>query len=158
MNIDQSIGIHRLLLFLVVASAACGDSTEPPEQADVSGSWTYSTTSSVSLGALGTANCSLSGVQVSLSQSGNSVSGTGHGGESVCDSPLFSLEPATAEDPIAILGTVDGNSVSFEADGFIVMLHEGTVSGNSMSGTVTGTGSLARLGSISMTGDWSASR
>lgn len=93
-----------------------------------------------------------------MSQSEGTVSGTGHGGESLCDSPLFGLEPATADDPIEITGTVDENSVSLEADGFVLLSHEGTISGNSMSGTVTGTGSVPGLGSISVTGDWSASR
>lgn len=100
----------------------------------------------------------MSGVQVTVSQSGRTVSGTGHGGESLCDPPVFVLEPATPEDPIDIMGTVDENSVSLEADGFVPLSHEGTISGNSMSGTVTGTGSLPGLGSISVTGEWSASR
>ena len=158
MQIDMSTRIHRLLLLVVVASTACGDSTEPPEHADLGGSWTYSATYSVNLGALGTVGCSLSGVQVSLSQSGSSISGTGQGGESVCDSPFFPLEPATAENPATILGTVDGNSVSIEVDSFVLLSHEGTVSGNSMSGTVTGTGDIPGGGSISVTGSWSASR
>lgn len=154
---------RALLCFLpFMAAWACGggDSTEPepPQQADVSGSWTYSATYSVNLGPLGTIPCSMSGVQVSLSQSGSSISGTAHGGDSRCDSQLFSLEPATAENPIEVVGTVDGNSVSFEADAFALLSHEGTVSGNSMSGALTGTGSVAQLGSISLTGNWSASR
>lgn len=106
----------------------------------------------------------MSGVPIDLSQSGSSVSGAAHGGESVCDPPSFGLGTATAEGPTEILGTVDEDSVSFNAvsavaDGFVLLLsHEGTVSGDSISGTLAGTGSVAQFGSISLTGDWSASR
>lgn len=142
---------------MAVWASGCGDSTGL-RQADISGSWTYSATYQVSLGPLGRTTCSMSGVQVTVSQSGSTVSGTGHGGESLCDPPVFDLEPATPEDPIEIMGTVDENSVSLEADGFVPLSHVGTISGNLMSGTVTGTGSLPGLGSISVTGAWSASR
>ncbi|MDE2679484.1 MAG: hypothetical protein OXI76_16420 [Gemmatimonadota bacterium] len=158
MNIGINNGIHRLLLFVAVASMACGDGTEPPEHADVSGSWTYSATYTVTLGALGTTDCSGSGVRATITQSGSSVSGTARGGEWTCDSPAFALEPFTEEDPGQISGTVDGTSVSFEVDGFVLLMHEGTVSGNSMSGSLTGTGTIPGVGSISVTGTWSAGR
>ena len=158
MNIPTSIGIHRLLLFVVVASAACGDGTEPPEHADVSGSWTYAAAYTVTLGPLGATDCSGSGVQATITQSGSSVSGTARGGDWACDSPAFALEPFTEEDPGRISGTVDGTSVSFEVAGFVLLMHEGTVSGDSMSGSLTGTGEIPGVGSISVTGDWSAAR
>ena len=151
-------GIHRLLLFVAVASTACGDGTEPPERADVSGSWTYSATYTVTLGPLGTTDCSGSGVQATITQAGSSVSGTARGGEWACDSPAFALEPFTEEEPGQISGTVDGNSVSFEVAGFVLLTHEGTVAGNSMSGSLTGTGTIPGVGSISVAGDWSATR
>ena len=145
-----------LLLFIVLASSACSDSTEP--QTDVSGSWTYSATYSVDLGALGTTNCSGSGVQATITQSGSSVSGTAQGGDWTCDVPSFDLAPFTSENPGQITGTVDGTAVRFEVDGFVLLMHEGTVSGNSMNGTLTGTGSIPGLGSVSLAGNWSASR
>ncbi len=145
-----------LLPFMTVWAYGCADSTEPV--VDISGSWAYSATYSVNLGALGTVTCSMSSVQISLSQSDSSVSGTAHGGESVCNSPSFGLEPATEEDPVVIDGTVDGDSVSLEVDAFVLLSHEGTVSGDSISGTVTGTGSVPPVGSITVTGNWSASR
>jgi len=148
-------------LGLIVASMACGDDTtepQPPEHADVNGSWTYSATYSVNLGPLGTIACSGSGVQITITQSGSSLSGTAVGGEFTCDSPLFALQPFTSQDPGQIRGTVDGSSVQLEADAFVLLMHEGTASGNSMNGSVTGTGNLAGVGSISVTGNWSASR
>ena len=157
MHIDMSLGIHRLLFFVVVASTACEDSTQPPEHADVSGSWTYSATYSVDLGSLGAIACSGSGVQATVTQSGGSVSGTAQGGEWTCDSS-FAIEPFASEDPGQLRGTVDGTSVRFEVDGFVLLVHEGAVSGDSMSGTVTGTGNMAPVGAISVTGNWSASR
>lgn len=149
---------HSLLLLIVVASTACGDSTEPSEHADVSGSWTYSATYSVDLGPLGATECSGSGVQATITQSGGSVSGSAEGGTWACDVPSFDLAPFTSENPGQVTGTVDGTSVRFEVDGFVLLMHEGTVSEDSMSGTVTGTGSIPGLGSVSLTGNWSASR
>lgn len=148
-------------LGLIVASMACGDDTtepQPPEHADVSGSWTYSATYSVNLGPLGASGCSGSGVQATITQSGSSLSGTAHGGEWTCDSLPFAIEPFPSDDPGQVGGTVDGSSVQFEVDGFVLLMHEGTVSGTSMNGSVTGTGNLTGVGSISVTGSWSASR
>lgn len=158
MKLNMRTGIHRLLLFVAIASTACGDSTEPSEHADVSGSWTYSAAYSVTLGALGATACSGSGVQATIIQSGSSVSGTARGGEWTCDSPAFALAPFSDENPGRISGTVEGNSVRFEVAGFVLLVHEGTVSGNSMSGTLTGTGTIAGVGSVGVTGTWSASR
>ena len=148
-------------LGLIVAAMACGDDTtepQPPEHADVSGSWTYSATYSANLGALGALTCSGSGVQATITQSGSSVSGTAHGGAWTCDSSRFTIVPFPSDDPGQVRGTVDGTSVQFEVDGFVLLMHEGTVSGNSMTGSVTGTGTLVGVGSISVTGSWSASR
>ena len=155
-KLDTNIGVRRLLLFIVVASTACGDSTEP--QADVSGSWTYSATYAVDLGFLGTTNCSGSGVQATVTQTGSSFSGSVQGGDWTCDVPSFDLVPFTSDNPGQVSGTVEGTSVSFEVQGFVLLMHEGTLSGNSMSGTLTGTGSIPGLGSVSLTGTWSASR
>jgi hypothetical protein len=155
-NIHMTTRIHRLLLFVAVASTACSDSTEP--QADVSGSWTYSATYSVDLGPLGATNCSGSGVQATITQSGSSVSGSAQGGQWACDPPSIDLAPFTSEDPGRISGTVDGTSLHFDVDGFVLLMHEGTVSGSTMSGTLTGTGSIPGLGTVGLTGTWSASR
>ncbi len=156
----------RLLPFIAICAHGCMGPGEPPappsagssELPQTSGSWTYSATYSVNLGAPGTVTCSMSGVKISLSQSGSSISGTAHGGESVCDSPSFGLELGTVGNPIVIRGTVDENSINLKADGFVLLSHEGTMSGNSMSGTVTGTGTVAQIGFIRVTGNWSASR
>lgn len=138
------------------STPSAGDSTEPPQ---ITGSWRYSATYSVSAGARGTTTCSMSSVQISLSQSGTSVSGTAHGGQSTCDSRGFrSPEMGTTANPIVIRGTVDERSVDLEVDGFVPLRHRGTVSGDLMRGTVTGMGSVAGIGSVRVTGNWSASR
>ena len=156
--INMDTCIRQLLLLIVVASTACDDGSQPPEHADVSGSWTYSATDSVSLGPLGATTCSGSGAQATITQSGSSVSGTAQGGEWTCDPPVFALEPFTNENPGQISGTVEGTSVRFEVAGFVRLVHEGTVSGNAMSGSLNGTGNIAEVGSISVTGSWSAAR
>ncbi len=148
--------IRRLLLLVVVASTACDDGT--PEQHDVSGSWTYSATYSVTLGPLGATACSGSGVQATITQSGSSFSGTARGGEWTCDPPVFAIEPFTNEDPGQISGMVEGTAVRFEVRGFVRLMHEGTVSGSAMSGSLTGRGNIAGVGSLSVTGSWSATR
>lgn len=53
---------------------------------------------------------------------------------------------------------VEGTSVRFEVRGFARLMHEGTVSGNAMSGSLTGSGNIAGVGSLSVTGSWSAAR
>ena len=158
MQLNMQNGIHRLLLFVAVASTACGDGTQPPEHADVSGSWTYSATYSVTLGALGTTTCSGSGVQATITQSGSSVSGTARGGEWTCDSPalrsraVHGRKPGTDQrDGRRNLRALRGRWVRPpRARGYRVRgFHERNDDRHWQH---------RRGGSVSVTGDWSASR
>lgn len=160
-NLTVNQVVLRLLPFIALWAYGCSSTTEDGPSAEplqIDGSWTYSARLSIDLGASGVVACSMSGVRISLSQSGRSVSGTAVGGDSTCDSPALRLETGTAANPVMIRGTVDGNSVRFEADGFVPLSHQGTGSGDSMSGRVRGTGREAGIGSMSVTGSWSASR
>ena len=102
--------------------------------------------------------CSVSGVQATVTQSGSSFSGTTQGGQWSCQSPIGDLPPTDLDAQTIRDGMVDGNAVSFEIDGVLLFSHMGTVSGNSMSGTLTGTGDVPPLGPITFTGEWTASR
>ncbi len=138
------------------ATPSPDDPTRP--HADVSGSWTFSERWRLNLGRGATISCSVSGLQIDINQSGSSVAATATGGVADCDDPRFDFSGESGEEQVR--GRVDGTSVRFavEPDGFIRLSYSGTVDGNSMSGTVRGTGRLAGAGSISLTGSWSASR
>ncbi len=165
-------GILLLLPFLVLTVHGCAGSPEPraspspddPTQphADVSGSWTYSESVRLDLGRGVTISCSESDRQVDITQSGSSFSiTTTQEGEIDCDDPLFdAFEPSGQSDEEPIRGTVEGTSVRFtvEVDGFMRVSYSGRVAGNSVSGTLRGTGSVAGVGPVSATGNWSASR
>ena len=154
---------------LVLTVHGCAGSPEPraspspddPTQthADVSGSWTFSDRVTLDAGRGVTLTCSQSDWHIDITQSGSSFSITQtQEGEVNCDAPDF--EPSGQSEGEPIRGTVEGTSVRFtvEVDGIIRMSYSGRVAGNSMSGSVRGTGSLAGVGPISVTGTWSASR
>ena len=92
------------------------------------------------MGRRATISCSVSGLQIDINQSGSSVSATATGGASDGDDPSFNSSGESEEEQIR--GTVDGTSVRFtvEPDGFIRLSYSGSVDGNSMSGTVRGSG------------------
>ncbi len=151
--------MYRRILFILpfLALTACGgdDGTQPPENADVSGSWTYTAEGLTST--LGI-SCSFTGIQATIAQSGNSFSGTTQGGQWSCQSPFGAIE-ATPLDPQTILsGTLDGNNLTFEIDGDLFFSHIGAVSGNSMIGTATATGDVDPVGALTLVGSWTASR
>ena len=148
--------MNRGILLLILVLTACGDDgTQPPQHTDISGSWTYSVQNLSSPPGI---NCTVTGVQATITQSGGSFSGTTRGGQWACQSPFGPLPPAALSAQTISAGMVDGNSVSFEIDGVLLFAHEGTVSGNSMSGTVTGTGSMDPVGDLTLSGSWTASR
>ena len=168
-KLTMNRGILLPLPFLVLTVHGCAGSPEPgagpspddPTQphADVSGSWTYSETVRMDLGRGVTVRCSESDRHVDIAQSGSSLSiTTVQEGKIDCDDPSF--EPSGQSGGKPIRGTVEGTSVRFtvEVDGFIPVSYSGRVAGNSVSGTSRGTGILAGIGPISVTGNWSASR
>ena len=124
--------LRRVLAVLsVVLVAGCGgDSTSP--NADVSGLWTYNATNVVG----GGITCSITNVSMTLTQSGTTFSGTvAAGGTLTCSSPSGSDTESLGNDVIAN-GLINGNGIQFDI-GTQDLHNTGTLSGNSMSGTVT---------------------
>ncbi len=139
------------------ATPSPDDPTQP--HADVSGVWTFSQMWRLDVGRGVTTSCSISDLQINIKQSGSSFSATtATGVETDCDDPRSNYSGEPGEEQIR--GTVNGTSVRFavEDDDFIRLSYLGSVDGDSMSGTLRGAGSLAGVGSIRVTGNWSASR
>lgn len=152
--------MHRgtALLPVLLILTACGDGDDGvqlPEHADISGTWTYSAPALMaSFGIV----CSVTEVRATVTQAGTSFSGSTEGGQWSCQSPIGDLPPADLDVQTVGNGMVDGNSVSFEIDGVLLFEHMGTVTGNSMSGTLTASGEVDPVGPLSFTGEWSATR
>jgi hypothetical protein len=129
---------------------ACGgDATSPAP--NVTGQWSYTATNISGSGI----TCNISGVSLSLSQSGSNFTGSTTGGDASCSGPGGSFDDALGGDIVAN-GKVIGNTVQFDI-GTQDVHNVGTISGNSMSGTVTfriATGTST----INLTGNFSAVR
>lgn len=128
----------RLTLTLLAALAtlavtACGDSSGPGSNnaPPLTGSWSYSTTN---LNAIGV-TCNSSGTILTITQSGSTFSGSYSGGTLSCTSSSGTLSGAIGTG-VVVSGSVVGNSVSFDLD-TSDWRNSGSISGNSMSGTVT---------------------
>src|SRR5215831_12921719 len=119
-----------VLIGLSLAGACGSDSTAP--KLDLTGSWTYSATNLSVSGV----SCSISGVTMTLVPASNTFTGTiAPGGVLTCTGPGGSDSQPLGGDVIAN-GVVNGNSVQFDI-GTPDFHNAGTLSGNSMSGTVT---------------------
>jgi len=139
--------------FVLVAAAfivACGgDATSPAP--NVTGQWSYSATNISGSGV----TCNISGVSLTLTQSGSTFTGSTAGGNVSCSGPGGVLDEALGGDVVAN-GQVTGNAVQFDI-GTQDIHNVGTLSGNSMSGTITlrvDTGTTT----IILTGNFSAVR
>jgi len=136
------------------AFVACDDDDGmAPSDVDVSGTWTYAAEGLTG----GGLTCSFTAVQATITQTGASFTGSTQGGSWLCQSALGSLGDDLDPQTVAA-GTVAGNDVSFRIDGLLTMEHVGTVSGNTMSGTVTATGTVEPAGAVSLAGSWTATR
>lgn len=109
-------------LFLVIALVASGAAADNPP-ANVAGTWTVSVS-----GDAGNATQT-----IVLQQDGNKITGTFKGPR----------QSGTVD------GTVDGNNIKFQVKARIPLDYTGTVSGDSMKGTLSGKGK---------SGDWTATR
>lgn len=137
-----------LAIALVVGCG--GDSTNPTPT--VTGQWSYTATNVNGSGV----SCNFTGVTLTLAQSGSTFTGSTIGGNVSCTAPgVAPLNESLSGDVIAN-GQVTGNAVQFDI-GTPDIHNAGTLSGNSMSGTMTlrvATGTTT----ISLTGNFSAVR
>lgn len=146
----------RLWVALLLAAApvfnACGGDSTGPSDASVGGAWTLSATNVSGQGV----SCNLSPTPATIAQSGSTFTGTYGPGTVVClagtESVSFSVQGSI------VSGTVTGNSVQFDLDTQDVH-HVGTLSGNSMSGTVRWTVDFGGdIGVVTLNGNWAAAR
>jgi len=153
--------ISRLLATIAAGSLAlssCGVGDPfgllDAEDTDLSGSWTYSSPNLDGTLVGSAVTCSVSGMTLSLTQTGTSFSGTAAGGTFTCfDGGPPMSQPLTA---VVANGQVDGKAVQFDFNASN-WRHTGTVSGSTMSGSVT----LVLedvVATVTLNGQWSAAR
>jgi hypothetical protein len=149
----RNYSLSGLACILLCWVLACGDGTGPAE-VNVTGIWTV-TFSDLSGG--GFSCSSIAPTTLTLTQTGETVSGAYNGGEVACSGPNGSFSfPAGSGD--VVNGEVNGTTISFDLDS--PEIHQsGTVTGSSMSGTATwqtffGTETEA----VTLTGTWEADR
>lgn len=150
--------VRRLLLLpLIPVFLACGGDNGDimgPSIPSVAGSWTYSATNLSSSGV----SCSVSGTSLVFTQSGGTFTGSYSGGTISC-----SGGGATVSSPVGSGIVVNGSvttagAVSFDFD-TQDWRNSGTLSGNSISGTVTIRLDLgAPTGVVTLSGNFSAGR
>ena len=146
-------------VFALTLLSGCGgdDSPTDPNVLDIAGTWNYQTTNVLVDGI----TCSITGRTMTITQNGDSFGGQLSGGVNNCSFESgFSSQDLGADgitDNI-VNGTISGSSISFDLDVLPGTSLIGTVSGNTMSGTITDR-VFAETGAIvSGTGSWSASR
>ena len=142
-----------LVAFTLVLGGCGGDSTGPNTTANVAGTWSATITNLAGSGI----SCFTSAFPVTLTQTGNTFTGSYGAGTITCSGNGQQLSENTPGGVI-VDGTVSGSQVAFDLD--TQDAHQtGTISGNSMSGT-----SIWRLdlgsptGVITLNGNWSAVR
>ena len=120
-----SAAVLAVIPFLV----SCSDATSP--KANLSGQWTYNISNASGSGI----SCNVTGVTLSLTQSGSTFTGTTSGGLISCSGPGGTASEGLGGDVVAN-GQVNGNAVQFDISTQDIH-NSGTLSGNSISGTVT---------------------
>ena len=144
------------IMFVIVG---CGsDSTTEPQNAQVGGLWSYNTGQlSGGLAGLGV-RCFITNVDLSLNQTGATFTGNANGGHIRCTVAGVTVMDGPLGNQVVVNGTVSGNNLSFDIE-TPAWHHIGSVSGNSMSGTVRFTIDLGgTTGSVDLTCNWSAIR
>lgn len=146
-----------LTALTAVAVAACGgddSGTGPVGSINVGGTWNVSVSNMSGSGA----SCSTSDpIRATIRQTGSSFTGTYTGGILTCLTPTESFSSAVGSGAITN-GEVTGNTIRFDLDS-PDFHHDGTVSGNSMSGTAQWTYDFGLpLGTVTLTGGWSATK
>ena len=141
--------MKRLGLLFLAALVGCGSDSTAPNAADVSGRWSYSATNLAGSGIA----CNISGVFLTLTQNSTTFTGTVSSGSVSCTGPGGTSTQNLGNDIVAN-GQINGTAVQFDI-GTQDVHNVGTLSGNSMSGTLTlriATGTTT----IVLTGNFSA--
>ncbi len=144
------------LALTLAAVAACGgddSGTGPVGSINVGGTWNLSVSNMSGSGA----SCSTSDpIHATIRQTGSSFTGTYSGGILGCLTPTESFSSAIGSGAITN-GEVTGNTISFDLGSY--GHHDGTISGNSMSGSAEWTYQFGLpLNEVSLTGGWSATK
>ncbi len=143
-----------LLLLIPVFLACGGDDIMGPSIPSVDGSWTYNVTNLSGSGI----SCNVSGTSMVLTQSGGTFTGSYSGGTSSCTGPAGPISTPIGSGPVANGSVTSAGAVSFDID-TQDWRNTGTLSGNSMSGTVTVRLDLgAPTGVVLLSGNFSAAR
>lgn len=142
------------LVGLASSILACGgDNGTGPVTPDLTGSWTYGVTDLSGSGV----SCTVVGTVLNIGQSGSTFSGSYSGGTVTCTGPGGTAS-ADINGGVVVNGTVNARGgVSFELD-TSDWRSTGTVTGTSMSGTVTARLNVGSGGLVLLSGSWSSSR
>ncbi len=155
----NALAVAAAAMFILAGCSS--DSTGPtgPQTAQVGGLWTYnpSNLSGTLPGGSGVTYF-ITDVALSLNQTGTTFTGNANGGNIRAFVDGVVVKDGPRGNQVVVNGTVNGNNVSFDIE-TQAWHHDGSVSGNSMSGTATVTADLGgTLGTVVLTGTWSAVR
>jgi hypothetical protein len=149
----MSASLRVLLVCLIAMVEGCsGDDSTGPSRASVAGSWTLSASNVSGSGV----SCSLGNTPMTLTQSGDTFTGSYGPGTLTCVAGGESISGGA--NGTIVNGVLNGNSVQFDLN-TQDLHHTGTISGNSMSGTARWTFDLgAGTGVVVLNGNWSAAK
>ena len=147
--------LSSVFVLLGITLAACGDDDGTgPSSANVEGTWSASLSN---LSGGGVSCSSTIPIDVTLTQTGNTFSGSYDGGELTCTGSAGTFSTPVGSGTV-INGQVSGNNISFDLD-TPDFHHTGSVSGTSMSGTASWTFDFGDpTGVVTLNGNWGAER
>ena len=148
-----------LAVALLPALTACGgdDDSGPtgPSTAQIAGSWTYAFSNITGSSGTTNATCSAGNVSIDIDQTGSTFTGSYFAPSLTCTSPSGTVTDGPFAGAI-VNGSINGTAVSFDFD-TSDWRQTGTVSGNSMNGTVT-VRFQVDASQLVLSGNWSAAR
>ena len=153
---------HAAVGVALLMAAGCdggGESLTPPPNADVSGNWILNWTNMRgTVSGIGTLTCSAIGLHATITQTGTSLTGEIVGTWTLTCTAGGQSESETATGGTISSGTVTGNHIHFHLATEDAN-QDGTVQGNSMSGTATWSADMGPpFGVVTFTGQWSGVR
>jgi len=154
-----------IVLFGLILCIGCDDDLTGPVMPDLTGEWSYSATNLRAPGSPGGVSCNVSDVTLSITQTGERITGTYSGGAVTCSNGLsysFPRDPYRSLTGSISVSEWDGFAlVHFDLDQPYDWSHRGTVSGSSMGGGVSMWGpefcdEWGCREELLMSGDWMA--